>query len=201
MERVTPPGSWADAHDGQGPIDSPETADDVVARSEVLKRLERLAPDVVVGPLDRSSQLWIGQSRHPDGQTRVARPTPSLLVEPSEEHPGKARAKPFGLGLFSSTGAFDGWSMWRVYLELNRGSTLFPEPWHVWKLEGRAIRPFLRSRAHATGSISSRLTHGECAACSTRTGSGLLHLVDEVSGEEDQEISVSRRSTASGSCA
>ncbi|MGH3993459.1 MAG: hypothetical protein ACRDSN_13480, partial [Pseudonocardiaceae bacterium] len=48
-----------------------------------------------------------------------------------------ATAKPFGAGLFTSTGVLGGHGMWRTYLDRNRWSTLHPLPWHTWRLTPR----------------------------------------------------------------
>jgi hypothetical protein len=44
-------------------------------------------------------------------------------------------AKPFGLGLFTSTAVFGGHGAWRTYLDLQQGSSLFPPPWYTWAVE------------------------------------------------------------------
>jgi len=55
--------------------------------------------------------------------------TPATKEEPVPS------TKPHNVGLYTSTASFAGRSMWSLYLEFNRESTLFTHPWHTWRLE------------------------------------------------------------------
>jgi hypothetical protein len=44
--------------------------------------------------------------------------------------------KPFSVGLFSSTGIGGTYGMWHLYLEATQ-SSLFPQPWYVWRVRPR----------------------------------------------------------------
>jgi len=95
----------------------------------MLRRLGSIWPEVIGGPLQPDAQHWtdIGGSRR-EGPSR------SRFVEVNRTTHVEISTKPFGVGMFTSTGAIGGRSMWRVYLDLERGSTLFPLPWRTWLL-------------------------------------------------------------------
>lgn len=109
---------------------SPSDADALAAESALLRRIERVTPDIVAGPLSAAAQSWISTgkpSHRPPGER-----------EPSERHFIPAfgadlppSAKPFDVGMFTSTGVP---SMWRVYLDLHGDSALYPRPWWTWSV-------------------------------------------------------------------
>jgi hypothetical protein len=123
-------------NDGRPPATiDPAQADAITAGSRLLRRLDLLAPQLTLGPLDPDRQFWIatGKPQH------VARP--HLVPRASSFRPlaGTGRSpipstKPFGVGLFTATGLPGDQGMWRRYLDLNQGSSLHPRPWHVWRL-------------------------------------------------------------------
>ena len=108
----------------------PAEADAIAGRSELLTRLAAEVPDLVHGPLRLDSQYWTatGKPAHVKADGPVlekVRFTGFASVEPPS-------SKPFGVGLFTSTAPPGAPSPWRTYLDLNRGSTLHPLPWHTW---------------------------------------------------------------------
>jgi hypothetical protein len=78
--------------------------------------------------------LQQGERASPDGV--VPSPSKALFVSPDRAAAGnKLSTEPFGLGLFTSTVARSGNSMWRLYLDMFRASILNPRPWYTWKVE------------------------------------------------------------------
>jgi len=57
------------------------------------------------------------------------------LFVPAESTEHRAAGKPFNMGLFTSTPAAFGRSMWELYLDPYVGSSLFPLPWNVWRIK------------------------------------------------------------------
>lgn len=134
LERCTAPGRPAEECNDL-PTASPEESDGIVAASSLIQRLASAVPHVVTGPLDLSAQQWIAVDRRPHLPPRIAIPDAAHFAPPRREDPARPTTKPFWVGLFTSTAAWGSHSMWRVYLEVNRGSTLFPLPWRVWRLD------------------------------------------------------------------
>lgn len=114
---------------------SARAVDEIMDRSELIDRLKKKAPEVTVGPLLRADQYWISTGR----PSYMAAPEGTLdqvhFIDATGAHVAPASAKPFDLGLYTSTGAFGTFGMWWCYLQLNAGSTLFPRPWTVWSLK------------------------------------------------------------------
>lgn len=134
MKGVTPPGNPVERN--LLPASVPEVADDMVGRCHLLRRLIIKVPEVAIGPVNRAAQYWIATGRRSYLPRRAATLDRSHFVAASRAtHSGTA--KPVALGLYTSTGFLDTWGMWWAFLELNRGSTLFPFPWHVWSLKVR----------------------------------------------------------------
>ncbi|MEU7555100.1 hypothetical protein AB0B01_22625 [Streptomyces sp. NPDC044571] len=108
-----------------------EEADEIADSCLLLGRLARDRESLVRGPLDRARQHWIGTSPHelaPHRQPALAR---ERFTAPGRD-PAPPSAKPFHLGLYTSTAQPDGPGMWRMYLDL--GSSLHPRPWQTWQL-------------------------------------------------------------------
>jgi hypothetical protein len=102
-----------------------------------MNRLAVAVPEIVDGAVRLDAQYWISTTKPPGSPEGDAIPTAARFTAPSSGLlRGETSANPFGFGLFTSTGALGTHGMWRLYLELNQGSTLFPHPWHVW-----AVRP------------------------------------------------------------
>jgi hypothetical protein len=106
----------------------------MIAASSLLQRLSSVVPEVVTGPLRFDAQYWVATGKpshvspgHPELSEARFADAVSAEVEVS--------TKPFGVGLFTSTGVLGGHGMWRTYLDLNEGSSLFPPPWHTWAVE------------------------------------------------------------------
>lgn len=140
LEQTVPAGRLPDAA-------SAETADVAEAdrwlrRCELLGRVAAQAPSLVDGPIDLGAQYWVATSNRPGTPDREPAPRESHFVPAavSTEVPGFATGpKPFGVGLFTSTEAAGDHGMWRRYLSGYEGSgSLFPMPWHVWRLQVRA---------------------------------------------------------------
>lgn len=118
------------------PTTTAAVADAAVEQSALLARLADRVPELVVGPLATAAQFWVATGR-PDhlpprepvlDRDRLREPPPSGVP---------ASSKPFEVGLYTSTGTLSPFGMWHAYLETNRGSTLFPPPWDVWRVEPR----------------------------------------------------------------
>ena len=128
-------------------------ADKLVAECALLDRVERIAPEIVDGPLSVGAQFWTGTgkpSHVPPGERRLSR---SHFVPVSANI--AASTKPFGVGLFTSTGVSGGSSMWRAYLD--RHELMFPLPWWTWSV---AIEPDI-----AVYEISSAARWVELVSC------------------------------------
>jgi hypothetical protein len=135
---------------------APDAADEITASCRLLSELARDEPGLVGGPMARRSQHWIAVGR-PASHDELPRPdelpAPDEMPAPSGV-PGPARSrfvdahaaasiapstKPFDLGLYTSTATRRGRSMWRTYLDMFRGSNLYPLPWYTWELSAGDI--------------------------------------------------------------
>lgn len=109
-----------------------DAADEVIQTSKLLARIGEKAPELVGGPLSRTTQYWVSAERPEHRPPRRALHRDQFIA--AEYAPVTASTKPFDVGLFSSTGALETFGMWWCLLQVNKGSTLFPTPWHVWAL-------------------------------------------------------------------
>ena len=120
---------------GRPPILAADDADAIAASCRLLDSIARDQPSVVHGPLDRERQHWIGTGRHltsPHEFPTLARSRLRLAddaIAPS--------TKPFGVGLYTSTPGPQGRGMWRTYLDVAQGSSLYPLPWATWEIQAR----------------------------------------------------------------
>jgi hypothetical protein len=103
-------------------------ADSIVAGCELIGRLAEHFPSIARGPVDRSEQLRVENSRSPTSSE-----LPAVHVDGNGTVRGRVGTAPAG-AQYSSTRYCGTWSPWRTYLELNRGSTLYPIPWHTWRI-------------------------------------------------------------------
>lgn len=131
LSRVTPVGRSRLA---ELPVALPATADEMIGTSSTLQRLADRAPDIVGGPLSQHAQHWVatGRPAHVPPRQQVLAREHFVDVKAFTDPPSTT---PFGVGLFTSTATLSPYGMWHAYLECNRGSSLFPPPWHVWKVE------------------------------------------------------------------
>lgn len=100
-----------------------------------MARLADAVPEIVTGPLRFDSQYWVGTGKPsfvPGGELT---PKESTFISVSDATAMDPSTKPFGVGLFTSTGVLGTHGMWRIYLDLKRGSTLHPLPWYTWAVE------------------------------------------------------------------
>ena len=114
------------------PVIAAPDADAAVATSRLLTRLDAVAPQIVSGRLDRSSQYWISTEKFP-----WLKPRDSHLSEDKFVAIGNAivpSAKPFHVGLYTYTGLAGSRGMWREYIERAVSGTGFKRPWHIWKI-------------------------------------------------------------------
>jgi hypothetical protein len=131
MARIThPPGSWTE----RLPTAPASAADEIIDDCHLVQRLIENAPGVAVGPLVRAQQYWVATGRPAHSPPRVAKLDRAHFVEPTASMDVPASTKPFHLGLYTSTGTLGTFGMWWCYLQLHRGSTLFPLPWRVWSV-------------------------------------------------------------------
>ena len=110
---------------------SASTADRAMVGCRLLSRLDAVIPEIVSGPFRADSQFWVS------GGTPAVAPSEADFVPAGAKQVEPVAAKPFGIGLFTSTGALGGLGMWRAYLQRNEWSTLHPKPWHTWSLTPR----------------------------------------------------------------
>lgn len=104
---------------------APDTADDITRTCQLLKHTAQDEKSLVEGPLHRDRQRWIGTS---------APLNRSHFVDAAETPAHPPSTKPFNQGLYTSTVAQRGGSMWQMYLSPYYGSDLYPLPWHIWQL-------------------------------------------------------------------
>jgi hypothetical protein len=104
---------------------APKCADDVVAQSELIGRLRARAPEIVLGPMQRTRQYFV--------ETEGTRERHVVTSGGGSTDSNSAATKP--KGLFTATGVFDSFGMWWSYLALNHRSSLFRPPWKVWAVE------------------------------------------------------------------
>lgn len=134
MAQVTAPGVPPSPRAVARAAVAPALADDVTGRSQLLGRLKEQVPEVTTGPLRLDRQHWIAtQKPRFTGMHRAWIPQELHLTAPGST----ATTKPFSTGLFTSTAVPGQHSMWRTYLDLQPGSTLFPLPWVTWLLTPR----------------------------------------------------------------
>jgi hypothetical protein len=140
MARVTAPGVPPGPREVAAAAISPALADEIAARSHLLRSLEQHVPELVSGPLCLDRQHWIATQKPSFlGQRLAWTPGEAHFTAPAPA----ATAKPFFTGLFTSTAAPGPHGMWRTYLDLHPGSTLFPLPWVTWLLHPRpSVRVF-----------------------------------------------------------
>ena len=161
MAQVTAPGVPPEPRDLMTAAISPALADEVAGRSRLLRRLQEQVPELAIGPLRLDRQQWIATQK--PRFTEVHRtwvPQESHLTAPADA----ATTKPFGAGLFTSTATPGPGGMWRTYLDLQPGSTLFPLPWVTWELTPRSrVRVFEIGGADGWARLAatySRQAHG-----------------------------------------
>lgn len=131
------PGALVEVEEISEPKIDAVRADDLVAGSSLLTEIDRFAPDMVAGPMDRTRQHWITtdkplRSKLPNWNGDP--PSARRFVVPQVDHP--ARIKPFGVGMWTSTACVAETSMWKAYLEPSKksGGGAWSTPWHTWAL-------------------------------------------------------------------
>lgn len=109
--------------------------DTMQAQSRLLKRLEKIVPEIVKGPLRLEEQYWVGKS-HPDKSTKDKLIPNEKSFNALISDPLAYRAvKPFSVGFFTSTGILNTYGMWKLYITPFAQSGLYPLPWAVWKVQ------------------------------------------------------------------
>jgi len=134
MQVVTRPGTVDDAR--RLPGTSPAVADEMAAGCRLLHRLADKAPDAVDGPLARTHQYWVATGRPERLPPRPPRFDRAHFVDAAAEGP-PATGQAHRLGLYTCSGTLGPYGMWWTFLQVNRGSTLFPPPWRVWSVDVR----------------------------------------------------------------
>lgn len=113
----------------------PDEADAIVAGCGLIERMRAAVPHVVDGPVDLTAQLWVhDQSAHGPAGSEV--PSEEFFVPVDAGTIRDAATKPWDVGFFTSTAAWAGWSMWRVYQETR--SSEYPGPLSCW---GMRVEP------------------------------------------------------------
>ncbi len=114
---------------------TPAESDELVDSCQLLARISMDDRPLVDGPLRQGRQHWIATGRHASLGAEV--PTPARFVDAGRAPDGqRSQPNPTGFGLYTSTPARRGDSMWRIYLDLFP-SEMTPWPWYVWQLESR----------------------------------------------------------------
>jgi hypothetical protein len=126
-------GSWTDALaeervDREIPI-APVAADFIVANSALLKEIAASDPCLVAGPMDPGRQQWT-----PTGPAAWIGEAPSRARFRSADQSQLVTVKPSQFGLYTSTGASTGPSMWRLLLGPG-GSWARPMGRYTWALD------------------------------------------------------------------
>ena len=136
VERITSAGTETDRR--TLPHVSPTDADAILGRSHLLARVAGATPEIVAGPIRLDAQYWVSSGAPSWVPARAPILDETHFVDAAEAHEIELSTKPFRVGLFTSTGVLGTHGMWRLYLDLNRGSTLHPLPWHTWAVEPRS---------------------------------------------------------------
>lgn len=123
------PGALIEVDGSRDAIITATLADDIVSVSRLLGEIEGLAPSLVTGPIDRERQQWTSANRATSSEEP---PTEAHFVALRVYEP--AAIKPVRGGLWTSTAAAAGRSMWRMYQEPWRKSVAWPAPWYAWAL-------------------------------------------------------------------
>ena len=111
----------------------PAAADGITAECRLLKEIARTDADLVRGPLEQRRQEWIGTAKRSGSAASPELTRQSFVSADAAAHVGPS-TKPAGVGIYSSTAASDGRSMWRVFLEIGTEASLHPRPWAIWGL-------------------------------------------------------------------
>jgi hypothetical protein len=128
--------SFMDCEAGHHATIDPGVADEMTASCRLLKTLAAQEPGLTKGPMRVDRQHWIATGSRAMGRDGMPlRPSESNFVEPCLALIGERDVQPFHLGLYTSTAASCGWSMWRAYLAPYGNSSLYPLPWCVWGME------------------------------------------------------------------
>jgi hypothetical protein len=109
----------------------PAAADEIVADCRLVTEIARTDADLVRGPLDQRRQQWIETAKQ-SGSAAIRGPSREAFVTPEMAGHAPPSTKPFGLGIYTSTAATDGRSMWRTFLEIGTEASLHRRPWAVW---------------------------------------------------------------------
>ncbi len=133
MERITSSGSPLAPEPFS--CKSAKEADDAIKKSRRLAQLEKVMPEIVVGPLQLSAQYWVGTGKSDCLAENQGILHESLFQNIANISSLKPSAKPFCVGLFTSTAILKTYGMWQMYLECGDKSELFRRPWHIWSLD------------------------------------------------------------------
>ncbi len=152
---------------GDPAILEPSAADALTGACHLLERIGQSNPSLVRGPLDAARQHWIGTPQHAPSPAAPPAPVRERFIGAEDASTLPPSTKPFDLGLFTSTATRSGLSMWRAYLDLNRGSDLYPLPWYTWEVRVSEVCSVL--------DITSAREWAEFVAAYPRTEGGLLY--------------------------
>lgn len=101
---------------------APGVVDNILKEEGEPRRIAQLWP--ALDAPGATVQVWVTNGRHgPTGPSRQRFVTPTENVK-----------MPPSFGLWTSSHLGKDKSMWTVYLSDYLGSSLYPSPWHVWKL-------------------------------------------------------------------
>lgn len=110
-------------------------ADDILRNSAILERIARTAPQLTAGPLRPGLQFWTATGRPAFPEARNYELNARAFVDAASRGKTGHGTKPSGFGIFTSTGIYDRYGMWRIYLDMNENSPLYPRPWQTWRVE------------------------------------------------------------------
>jgi len=116
------------------PVISSADADDIIAGCRLIQRLASAEVALVTQNIDGCPQYWISTGKPPWVTAPISQLSSAHFIAPRRDD-WTRNVKPFGVGLFTSTGFQKTQGMWRLYLDLGKYSSNFPKPWRIWKLD------------------------------------------------------------------
>jgi hypothetical protein len=129
LRNVTSLGS----HD-ETPIVLANDADEIISTCQLIRRIGARLPELTLAEAIACPQYWIATGTPSWVPPRNPTPATERFVPPGSASQ-LGNANPFGMGFYTSTGFLGLQGMWRIYLDFDQDSSLFPRPWHVWRLD------------------------------------------------------------------
>lgn len=109
---------------------TPRTADTVTQCCRLLTEIKEFDPSLVTGPISMSKQLWL-QGRQSAWNHEP--PTLERFVMPRNSK--QEGVKPFGVGLYTSTSAIAGISMWGAMIGFGESRSVDAQSRSIWAID------------------------------------------------------------------